>query len=561
MKIKNLLPLIFIIVIAAILRFNALDKFPVSPNWDEVSHGYNAYSILKTGKDEWGTVLPTIFRAFGDYKLPVYIYLTIIPVFLFGLNVFAVRFISALAGTLAIPGIYLLANSLFPDEKFKITKMEINIGHVSALILALMPWHVFISRPALEANLSLTLIIYGFYFLYRGFKKPSSFLSAALLLGLSLHTYNTARVFVPTLTIVFLLLFRRQIKFTRTVIFSATLFLLSITLVVYQVFSGTAIARYNKLKILSENAVFQIGQDRTDSLLPKPLPTLLHNRPLYFSLTVAKNYLGYFSPQFLYQWKGAQSQFAIPIKNLFSLPTTILVLMGLIGLLHNKNKKAVLFLIGWLLLSPLAASLTADPPQTLRPNPFIPPVAILAAIGIFFLLDKVRPILKIAILVSVVLSLSISISRYMGTYYGEYAHYYSDSWQYGYKEAFDYLKTVDGQYDKVIFTKVYAEPHIFYAFYNQLNPKILQPGGDNIRFEKSDWFWTDKVGKYFFVNDWNIPYRGEIMEKAKLESGEEIDTHRSLLVTTFNRLPDNAKVEKIIEFIDGRVAFIIASIP
>ena len=208
----------------------------------------------------------------------------------------------------------------------------------------------------------------------------------------------------------------------------------------------------------------------------------------------------------------------------------------------------MLFLIGWLLLSPLAASLTADPPQTLRPNPFIPPVAILAAIGIFFLLDKVRPILKIAILVSVVLSLSISISRYMGTYYGEYAHYYSDSWQYGYKEAFDYLKTVDGQYDKVIFTKVYAEPHI-------------QSPVSSTRFARSDWFWTDKVGKYFFVNDWNIPYRGEIMEKAKLESGEEIDTHRSLLVTTFNRLPDNAKVEKIIEFIDGRVAFIIASIP
>src|SRR5689334_17239058 len=106
-------PIILLTLIAAILRFYRLTDTPPSLNWDETSHGYNAFSILKTGKDEWGFSLPLIFRAFGDYKLPVYIYLTVIPVWLFGLTPFAVRFISVLAGILAIPGIYLLASELF----------------------------------------------------------------------------------------------------------------------------------------------------------------------------------------------------------------------------------------------------------------------------------------------------------------------------------------------------------------------------------------------------------------------------------------------------------------
>jgi len=77
---KPLLVLLLITLLGGLVRFFWLDRFPVAPNWDEISHGYNAYSILMTGKDEWGNRLPLIFRAFGDYKLPVYIYLTTIPV-------------------------------------------------------------------------------------------------------------------------------------------------------------------------------------------------------------------------------------------------------------------------------------------------------------------------------------------------------------------------------------------------------------------------------------------------------------------------------------------------
>ena len=84
--------LIGIVVLAFILRFFMLGQNPPSLNWDETSIGYNAYSILKTGKDEYGTSFPIEFRSFDDYKPPVYIYLDVLPVTIFGLTEFAVRF-------------------------------------------------------------------------------------------------------------------------------------------------------------------------------------------------------------------------------------------------------------------------------------------------------------------------------------------------------------------------------------------------------------------------------------------------------------------------------------
>src|SRR3989344_2523195 len=94
----NILLFSLILFIAVFLRFYQLSNIPPSLNWDEVSIGYNAYSIFKTAKDEWGNFLPLSFRAFGDYKLPFYIYLDIPFVFLFGLNELAVRLPSVLSG-------------------------------------------------------------------------------------------------------------------------------------------------------------------------------------------------------------------------------------------------------------------------------------------------------------------------------------------------------------------------------------------------------------------------------------------------------------------------------
>ena len=93
--------LIAIIILSFLLRFVLLDKVPPSLNWDEVSQGYNAYSILKTGRDEWGVSFPvTNFRAYGDYPTTFYMYAAIPFIYLFGPSEFSVRLPAVIFGSL-----------------------------------------------------------------------------------------------------------------------------------------------------------------------------------------------------------------------------------------------------------------------------------------------------------------------------------------------------------------------------------------------------------------------------------------------------------------------------
>lgn len=559
-KNKNLLFLVILILLGGILRFWKIDSFPVSLNWDEVSHGFNAYSVLMTGKDEWGRSFPPIFRAFGDYKLPLYIYLSVIPVWLFGLNTFAVRFISALAGTLAIPGIYLLANRLFPNFSLSLSKFKIDLGLLSAFFLTILPWHFFISRPALEANLALTLIIFGFYFLIKYFENKLSLLPAVILLGLSLQTYNTARVFVPLLVVISFLIYRPKIRLDFKTGLSILFTLLFSGLVIFQVYLGEGTARYEKLKILSPSTVFQIGEARTKSTLPPFLTKAVHNRPIYFLTTFGRNYLGYFSPGFFSQQWGSQFQFAIPGRNLLTLPIFFLAVLGFFSFLRRvKDDNNFQLLYVWLFLSPIAAALTIDPPQALRPNPMIPAIVILACFGLSRLLIIIPEKSKLLFTLLFFFWSLISFGYYLVDYAGGYKIKYSSSWQYGYRQIMDFVKEHRSEYDRIFITKRYGEPHIFYSFFTKLAPSKLQPGPDNIRFEKSDWFWTDKIDNVYFVNDWQIP--ATPVNSLTLESGGIVPATRSLLITSPDHVPVNAHIIETVNYLDGSPAFIITSVP
>src|SRR3989344_4023982 len=159
---KNNLPIISIIVIAIFFRFINLPNIPVGFNDDEAAFGYNAYSILKTGMDEWGRFLPfPAFESFGDWKLLVFLFLTAITQFFFGLNEFATRFPSALFGVFAVFACYLLSKRLF-DKK---------VALLAALFLAISPWHIVASRNAFESDLLVFFITISTYFFLVGLKN------------------------------------------------------------------------------------------------------------------------------------------------------------------------------------------------------------------------------------------------------------------------------------------------------------------------------------------------------------------------------------------------------
>ena len=128
---RSLTILLLITFLGLGLRLFRLADRPLGFTWDEAALGYNAFSLLKTGRDEHGQILPVVFKSFGDYKPGLYIYFTVPSVALLGLNEFAVRLPSALFGTLLIPVIFLLTYKLFKKldigNSFQISNFKLRL--------------------------------------------------------------------------------------------------------------------------------------------------------------------------------------------------------------------------------------------------------------------------------------------------------------------------------------------------------------------------------------------------------------------------------------------------
>lgn len=108
---------------------------------DESSIAYNALSIGRTGADEYGVVLPLYFRAFGEYKNPVYIYLLALVFLITGPSILAARAFSIVLGFLAAMALALLVRRL--------------TGRTAAAVFALLaavltPWLFETSRLVFE---------------------------------------------------------------------------------------------------------------------------------------------------------------------------------------------------------------------------------------------------------------------------------------------------------------------------------------------------------------------------------------------------------------------------
>lgn len=572
---KNKL-LILIVFLAAFLRFYKLDQVPPSLNWDEVSHGYNAYSILKTGKDEWGNLLPSIFRAYGDYKLPVYIYVTAISVLLFGFTPFAVRLPSAVAGIVTVILTFFLVEELVKERGLSEKKHQSSntkhktIAALAAILVAVEPWSLFLSRAAFEANLALTFIISGVYFFLKGIHDTKYLILASFLYGLSVWTYNSARVFVPILIIFLVWLYKVNIKknvksqkkFTIKALVVLLVFLIPMFL---QLANSSGQARYGKVAIIDQGAIAEINNARNSSEMSSFLTRAMHNKVTYFVPRFLFNWSKHFSGEFLYFYGGDNYQFSVPGRGILYLLNLPFLITGIYILLKKTKKghRSAALILFWFFTGPVASSLTREAPHVLRSVTTLPSPMIITAIGVFtiinFLNNKAIKVDKKYSVIVYIMLLTFSLLGYSKDYFSNYAKNYSQSWQYGNKQMAVYIKSRYGDYDKIIITKKYGEPHEFILFYWPWDPKAYQNGTNLIRYEQSDWYWIDGFDKFYFVNDWQVVGSSESDDSFILESGGIVqcspEMYDCLLVTTQGNVPQGWKMLETIKFSDGSVAY------
>jgi len=466
--------LIIALLVGTFLRLYQLSDVPNGLTWDEAGIGYNAFSILKTGRDEHGAFLPIIFKSFGDYKPGAYIYLTVPSVAIFGLNEFAVRFPSALAGILAIFGVYLLTKELL-----KKTESGFGPWDLAAAALAISPWHVHFSHGAWEVNVFSTLTVFGLYFFLRFIKGKSSLYPSLLFACLSLAMYQAAKLLTPLVFLLFIIIYwhdfwkniagyltlKKIIFVLPFVIFGAWILLGSML--------GEAGNRLNTLSIFNYKPGVSNEIIKIDGKGSIQTP-LFHNQAELTVRLVISRYLYHFSPEVLfYEGTLFSERGHIPSLGVLHPLEIIWLTLGIILLIKNGLDKKTLTILGLLLLAPVPASLTLAEFSTYRALFMTIPLSIISGLGIFYCIKNFRYLSLPLIVIYAVIGVYV-----FDVYFLHSQTVFSKEFNYGYKQAVQIIK--DNPAQKVVFTDVLGQPYIYYVFYTAYDPATYQKNIDFI---------------------------------------------------------------------------------
>lgn len=448
-----------IIILFLITRLYEINEIPASVYWDEASIGYNAYSILKTGKDEWGDFLPIHFRAFGEFKLPLYIYAVVPFVKIFGLNEFSVRIPSALFSLGTVYITYFFAK--------RITESSL-VGLWSSFLISISPWFFIFSRTGFEATAGLMFYLLGIYLFLNNSKKyfmPLSILSFIL----SMYSYNSFRIIVPlTLAILF---FTRNFNLTargdeksggvkKWLILSAAILFISF-IPIYRLY------------------VYDTGIIR------------LQNVGASSGINILQNFTAHFNPAFLFTRGDNNIRHQQEGFGQLFLPEAFLLPLGIFYLLHKKKKYGIM-LLSLLLIAPVPASLTKESPHALRSIAIIPFICILSALGASLIKRKLFQF----ILVMVFLSFFVN---YFLNFLTVYPPQSLKEWQYDYKKIFLSLD-LNSKEGKFRISEKWGQPYIFALFYLKYDPEEFR--SEVLRNSPDKWgFSTVKgFGPFEFVN-------------------------------------------------------------
>jgi len=478
---SSFLSLAIILLLAFLLRVINIDNNPAGFFCDEASIGYNAYSLLKTGQDEYGSSWPLFFRAFGEYKNPILIYSSIIPIYFFGLNEGSVRLTSAFYGVLGVLAIYLLARRMGGKK----------LGLWAALFLAISPWHLHFSRTALEGLMPFvfftTLGAY-FWLIYR--QENRDLFKAIFCFALALYSYFPARLFIPLFCGSLAFLARQQLWKDKRKLLLSFLFLLVLIFPLFShTFFGPGFSRWN-----------QVAESKT-------------------AFQFFKLYWDHFSIDFLFFLGDASfpgqfiTRHSLANRGELYFFQIILLVLGWWSL-FKKRSVAKEMIVFWFLFYPVGTIFTqTSGPQATRSIIGVVPFQIISAMGIvtgfYWLRARIKKevVFKLTmglIYLVVICSLVVYLMAFKN-----YPFYSADywGWQYGSRPIIEYFLRVSPYYDQLLMTDSFNAPQIFLRFYDpkekcfscrvgnlaDFNPQLSQLFAIRVEEEKK---WQEKGISY-----------------------------------------------------------------
>jgi 4-amino-4-deoxy-L-arabinose transferase-like glycosyltransferase len=526
-----------VILIAFALRFWQLGITPPSLYWDEVSQGYNAYSILKTGSDEHREFLPIArFQAFGDYKAPVYIYLDVLSIFVFGTTEFAVRFPSALLGTLTVLLTYYLTREIFDGNKRKNL-----IAGLSSLFLAISPWHIQLSRAAYEANVATFFTVLGLLMFFIAKRKYAfCYLISSLSFVLAFYSFNAHRVFIPLLMLILSIVYFKQIiANVRKALIAVFLAILLLTPFLFYLRTPESKLRFAEVNIFSDISIIEQSNHLQSVDGNSIIGKIFDNRRVLYGLSYVKHYFDFFNPTYLFFKGDVNPRFSTQDNGELYLCLLPLIIVGIYSVIKIDRRNRY-FLLGWFILAPVAAATARETPHALRSETFIPLYEIFATFGLVVILELIAKWKKKILyffLAALIAVMTYYLVDFLHTYYIHFPVKYSQDWQYGYKQAVLETESLKNEYDEIFFNNTYGRAYIYVLWYGKYAPQE---------------FWKYGVVERDAFGFYNV----HSFEKYNFDNKiEESKDKKLLFVGPPSSAPAGSRLIKKIDFLDGNVAF------
>ncbi|HEX8923123.1 MAG TPA: hypothetical protein VF828_00125, partial [Patescibacteria group bacterium] len=306
--------------------------------------------------------------------------------------------------------------------------------------------------------------------------------------------------------------------------------------------SPDSIARNRWVGIITPASINVINESRRTFSGPQILNRLINNKIVYAGKTVVLNYLDLVNPLPLFLNGSTNYQFNPPNTPLIFIIFAPFFYYGLYQLIRQSfRSKNMLLLLILFVLTLFPAAITVGDFPSIRATVALPFYFIIIALGIYSLKISRSKIFTSFIIVIALFELASYWKSYL-----QYNRNYSQTWQYGYQPAVEFVKNNYSNYHQIVFTKKYGEPHEFILFYWPWDPQKYQSDPHFSWNFHADWYWIDSFDKFKFANDWDIP-------KLKFTAG-------TLLVTSPGNYPtNNSHLLKTINFLNGSPAFDIVS--
>lgn len=507
---------LFIFILAFFLRIYQLTLVPPSVSIDEISFGYNAYSLQKTGRDEYGVFLPFVLRAYDDYRPALLSYLIIPSIKLFGLNAFSTRFPSVILSLITLIALYRIVLLLFavtakmnkaPPKRHKEVSVKV-IALCTIFLYAISPWNIYLSRLALDTNAGLTFFSIGFWIFleYLVNKKLFLLLLTSFFSAIAFYAYNGIKFFIPFFLIMLIIIFYKTLfSKKKDIIIAAILFTILLFPLLLTFLNNANLSRFNTLDLLSQEEPL-ILQSSSQRLLYENndfIGKIFDNRRIGIVPIFISNYLINIDPTWVYADDNQHEKYKTPDFGLlyfFELP---LFILGLYFIVKENiiNKKILSLLICWILFSIIPAAITYDTPSAVRIYTALPAFLIVEGIGFYFLIKWFATLKKsVNILLSSTTFLIIFISFiwFLHAYFVLLPYEFSQDFSYGSADAILYAASHENSYKHIVISNRgdLEFSYIYYLFFTKYNPAIyLQEGGT-----QSGYFFANHfIGKFAFI--------------------------------------------------------------